>query len=188
MGTLDITNSFGLDGSKVKEHQRQNMWLMNFDDFPGFDLYITDSSIPLFKLSSEKVPTMDLIVPMGKEDYSSISLTFLETVDFQGFKYHTDWLDKLYDFNRKLVRKTFHTSKKSAVVKFISMNNVKVGVKDEVQSIPKVYQNLEIDLKGIQLLGIDDISLQNDSGDPLTITVNYEIQQIIPVYGRKSIT
>lgn len=194
MGNLDLYSSSYL-GNTVPEYQLANQWILQFEDFPELDFHVQETNLPLFSIETERIFS-DLVVPTGKGDYSTYSITFNETSDFKGFQFHKDWLDLLYDFEKRVVKRTFHSSKKSAVIKFISGYNllapgkaqlatVTNGFQADVEKKKKqyvIYSNISFKLEGIQLVSIDDLSLDNDTGEPLSITVQYEIQKVTPSY------
>ena len=196
MATLDAFTSKYI-GNELKDLQFQNMWVLNFEDYPNFDLYIKDSNLPLFSLDHEKTD-FDLILPKGAENLESFGITFYETIDFQGLGYHLSWLKNLYDFDKRVVKSGYHSYKRRATIKFISIYNdyiVSLGqiqqavnsIKKNGKSVYKIMQNASFDLVGIQCLGVDGVSLDNDSSEPLTFTAKYEVQRIIPDLTRKEL-
>lgn len=208
MGYLDLYSQSYISSSGP-EYQLANQWIMQFENFEAYDFIIQESNLPLFTLSTEKV-NMDLIVPGKKDEYRTFSITFRETRNFEGFKFHWNWFNSIYDFEKRLVKKGFHNQKKKATIKFISSyNNLSQGsaqiaqvgnlIKTGLDKISKsetkrpkkelysIIQNQAFELIGIQLTGIEDVSLDNESGDPLTFTVNYEIQRVIPIIGSEQI-
>lgn len=199
MGYLDLYSE-SYKGNVVPELQLANQWILQFEDFPDLDFLVQETNIPLYSLETERVFS-DLVLPTGKGDYSTYSITFLETRDFKGYKFHKRWLDKLYDFENRVVKRTYHSSKKSAIIKFISsyplvtpakaiVNTVADVFKKEGEEKSKkyaVYSNIGFQLLGVQLVGISDISLDNDTGEPLSITVEYEIQRVVNIYDKEKI-
>jgi hypothetical protein len=221
IGFLDTESNFRV--TSVKDFQLSNMWAINFSDMPlDFDFYVTDTNIPLQKISVDKLG-FDLIVPGEKEELGSYEITFLETIDFQGYKYFNKWLNSIYDFKKRAYKKGFHALKKSAKLKFLSLRNIGLGggVGNAVTSLtnrllppislPSLPQigglqipggnilgalagaatagvgisipNMYFTLSGIMITGIEDIDMNNDSGDPLTLKVSMEIQSIVSESG-----
>lgn len=171
MAILD-TFLFGLNGERIKDEQLQNMWILTFNKLPDFNFYIESTNLPLYGITQEKLATTDLILPTGKDNYRSVSITYRETKDFQGFKFHKSWLFQEYNFSQRVVKKTFHTSKKTATIKFVS---------NEPEGI---IQNAIFTLSGMTFVGFEDIQLSNDSGEPLTFTCQYEIEGLTSVFDR----
>jgi len=130
-------------------------------------------------MKSKTLDTTNLLLPDGSDAYRTISITYRETVDFQGFKFHTDWMNNLYDFKNRVVKKTYHKSKKDAEIKFYS------PYQDTL--VTDTYQNASFKLYGMQFTGFEDLQLQNESGGPLTITCNYEIERLEYDLGRVSL-
>ena len=117
MGYLDLYSQSYISSSGP-EYQLANQWIMQFEDFEAYDFIIQESNLPLFTLGTEKV-NMDLIVPGKKDEYRTFSITFRETRNFEGLKFHWDWFNSIYDFEKRLVKKDFHNQKKKATIKFI---------------------------------------------------------------------
>ncbi len=201
MSKLDANYFFNDDVSNIKEDQKENHWIWTFTDgsFKNFNLYLETSSLPLFVTKSKRLDTTNVILPDGGENFRTLTVTFRETTDFQGFKYHKEWLDKLYDFETQTVKKTYHSAKRVAEIKFYSPLIETSGVTQSVKgtdlagfsldygsykqknlniSNQGIRQNIVFKLYGIQFTGFDDVQLQNDSGGPLTISCNYEVERI----------
>jgi hypothetical protein len=189
VGFLDVESNTRI--LSVKDFQLKNLWALTFEGLGAdFDFYVTETNIPLPKISVEKT-SFDLIVPENKEELGTYSMTFLETVDFQGFQFFAQWLNKVYNFEKRVFRSSFHSQKKQATIKFLSLRHLGIpsfakavlpGGNFAAISVPTSagvsVPNIYFNLSGIMITGIEDISLDNDSGDPLTITVNFEIQKI----------
>ncbi|MGD9678174.1 MAG: hypothetical protein AB7V16_07395 [Vulcanibacillus sp.] len=178
LNTYDI----GESGENLKDDQLANFWLMSFSDqaLPSFDLYVESHNLPLYSIKTERLPELSLVIPGGMSDYRTYSITYRETVDFQGMKYHKEWLDQLYDFEKRLVKKTFHTAKRNAIIKFISPYS-------EDSSAGGPLQNAEFTLINMQFVGFEDVQLSNTEGDALTITCQYEVENILANFDRKRI-
>lgn len=195
IGFLDTESNYRV--LSVKDFQLQNLWGLSFYGTspnymlgPDFDFYVKETNIPLPQISVDKTD-FDLILPEGKEEIGSYSITFIETVDFQGFKFFSDWLNNVYDFKKRVYKPKFHLQKKNATVKFLSLRHVGIpGVVPAMLPTANVVNlavptsfgvsvpNIYFDLNGIMIKGIEDISLGDDAGDPLLLTVNFEIQSI----------
>ncbi len=172
-------SSVVFDWATVKDDQLSNFWVLSFSDMANFDLYVESTNLPLFNTKAEKIPELNINIPDGMEDYRTVSITYRETVDFQGMKYHQRWLESLYDLKNRTVKKSYHSSKKNATIKFVSpytVNSVGAGGK------PK--QNASFELVNMLFTGFEDIQLNSTDGGPLMITCQYEIEQIIPNFTR----
>jgi hypothetical protein len=176
------TYDIGTSGDNLKDDQLSNFWLLTFNDpvLSTFDLYVESHNLPLFNTKSERLSSLSIVIPDTIEDYRTYSITFRETVDFQGMKYHKSWLDQLYDFEKRLVKKTYHTSKRNATIKFISPYSAGSGSGSPMQ-------NAEFQLVNMQFTGFEDVQLSNTEGDALTITCQYEIEQIKVNFTRKKL-
>lgn len=208
MGYLDLYSQSYIS-STGPEYQIANQWIMQFEDFEEYDFIIQESNLPLFAMGVERA-NLDLVIPKNKDDYRTLSITFRETRNFVGFKYHWEWLNLLYDFEKRLVKKTYHDSKRKATIKFISNYNtlsqgsaqlaqvgnmVTSGLNALTPNKPQrskkllyqTQQNSAFELIGLQFTGFEDTSLDNESGDPLTFTANYEVQRIIPILDSQTL-
>jgi len=189
MSYLDLYSSSYISGTGP-EYQLANQWILQFDDFQDFDFLVDEITLPMRSIETDRVG-YDLVVPKNKGDYRTVSITFRADRDFRAFNYHQSWLSNIYDFEKRAFKKTFHTSKKKATVKFISVYNNykplvaqvqgalnlvrKEGYKNDLFSIK---QNQAVELLGLQITGVDDVSLDNDTGEPLTFTAQYEVQKV----------
>lgn len=189
---MDAYSEQYISQSDQKDLQFQNMWVLEFNEFPNKDYFIKETNLPLYKLSLEKTK-FDLVVPVEKEGFSSFTMTFYETVLFEGFNIFKNWIDSLYDFENRVWKKGFHKNKKNAKIKYIMMyNKSPFDFMNFINTISggknyKIQKTAEFELLGLSLVGIDDISLDTESGDPLTFTVTMECQQIKYVSGSSTI-
>jgi len=177
----------------VPDLQYQNMWVLNFmdiadpnKDFPNKDFLIQSSNIPLFSLSLEKT-NFDLVVPESKENYGTFNITFYETSGFEGFNYCHDWITSVYDFDNRLFKKDFNTKKKNATIRFIKILPTSQGILGfNLLSNNKIIQTAQFNLFGLMIKGISDVDLGED-GEPLTFSVDMEIQNVQYIKGNAQI-
>ena len=183
-GYSNINNTF------VPELQPKNLWVLNFydlttdtQDFPNHDFLIKSTNLPLFSLEIEKT-NFDLIIPQVKSNYGSYSFSFYETVGFDGFNYCWNWFNSIYDFDKQLFKKDFHSKKKNATIKFIRMYPTSKGVLG-FSSISNytVIQNAQFNLLGLMIKDISDVDLDDD-GEPLSFDISMEVQKIQPIIGK----
>lgn len=167
------------DLSNIKDDQLANHWILIFDDFPNFDFYVEEHNLPLWNTKTERIDKLGIVIPDGIEDYRTYSITFRETRDFQGLIYHRQWLFDIYDFEKRVVKKGYHSKKRNATIKFFSPKA------DTVTDTELVRVNAEFVLKNMQITGIEEVQLNETDGEPLKFTVQYEIEQIKSVLYNK---
>jgi len=165
-----MNHFLNVDGLGLEEDQKQNMWLLSFQDnnMANFDLYVNSHNLPLVSSEIERVQNTNIIVPNGVSDLRTYTLEYRESVTFRIMQYHMAWFQGLYTPDR-LVKKTFHNMKRNAIIKFISHPG-------------SPTPNATFELINMQFVGFDDVQLGEDSGDPLTVSCTYEIEHIRPVF------
>lgn len=168
---LDKYSGTSLSLKDIPDFQLSNMWVLQMNDFPNFDFYIDSSNLPLPQLELE-TNNLNLITPGKKNNLSSFSITFIETVNFDGYNYFINWLQDVYDFNKQAYNVGFHSKKKIATIKFISSEQ---NMSNKTSSL---IQNQEFQLWGLMIKGISDIDLGNSDGDPIKFTVEMEAQKV----------
>jgi len=154
------------------EDQLANMWGLIFPDYPNLDFHLVETTIPFSQLVTETRKS-------GKKYYSdytptdSVSFTFRETELFSSFNFFQKWLESIYDYE-KGVFKVFTSERqkyKNAIIQFSSKFAGTTGI------IP----TKSFELIGLLPLGFSEISLSNDTGEPLQFTVNMTVEKVKPL-------
>ena len=193
MSTLDAYSSQIYGDTLLPEVQKKNLWVLTFldayggksQDFPNHDMFITNTNLPLFNFETEKT-NFDLILPQSKNNYGEVTFTFIETVGFSGFNYCYNWLTSIYDFDKRVYKKDFHSKKKNAIIKFIGMYPTTSLVSLIRTNKTDIMQNAQFNLLGMMIKGINDVDLDQD-GDPLSFDITTEIQDVKYIEGNMKI-
>ncbi len=206
----DVYSQKVLKVENLPEYALANMWsfqlppvinLKSGVSYPSsgvqtFDLHVVSSSIPLRKLEMEKT-NFNLIIPKGRAQYSTFTMVFRETIDFQVSTYFEAWLDNIYDFDLQVYRKGFINQKQDARLQFI---RIRSNPLNQILTLLSPIQQLNIlqsgwsvdsisnyDFVNIMPLGFSDIEVENESGDPLQISVEFEVEKVIPSHATTNI-
>jgi hypothetical protein len=139
-------------------HQYKNSWIFYFEDNPTFNFYMKGLNLPFLKLDHINKETT------GQKFYSkptfpdTFSIEVYESLDFKTFDYFKAWQDQIYNS----LTGTFNVGSfnKTAIFMFTS-NFSATPVKTFSQ-----------DLK---LLGFEELTLDYESGDPLTYSISFAI-------------
>lgn len=206
---MDIYSDRNLKGKNLVEPQFASMWVIELpplNTLPNtpsgyapyssafvsprqMDLYIKSTTLPLRKLEYEKTNT-NLITPKGRAQYSSFTMSFIETADFGISKYFDYWLNSIYDFTdtAQLYKPGFELNKLDITIKFLrfvnNTPNTFFALASTIQQINllnqgwKIYKTSTFTLKRCLIAGFEDISLENESGDPLEIEVEFECENV----------
>lgn len=154
-----------------------------------FDLHVVSSSIPLRRLELEKT-NYNLVNPKGRANYSTFTMVFRETIDFQVSTYFETWLNNIYDFEKQVYRKGFVDQKQDAVLKFI---RIRSKAPDQLLTLINPIQSLNIFQSGWSIdsitsynfeniipIGFSDIDVENENGDPLQVSIDFEVEKVTP--------
>lgn len=214
---LDIYSSKFLDSANLPDYQMANLWILELpvspfglgaSAFTGetvitpgpnpqfFDLHVVSTSLPLRKLELEKT-SFNTIFAKGRAQYSTFSVTFRETIDFRISKYFENWMNNFYDFDKQVYKKNFITNKSSAILKFIQIKskepNFFLSLATVVQQLNtfqrgwEIFETSSYELINFIPVGFGDLDLDNDTGEPLNIEVEFQVENVVPSHERKSI-
>lgn len=164
----------------LPEYQPSTLWVL---DIPGYpEIYIKEANVPLYKLTLSKLPSEGLI-PGERESFGNVSLTVYETTSFDSFTFFRDKLDRIYDYERKLWRRNFHSQKMDATLRFIKIDNPTVktsGLNFDNATINNEGEpKLKLQLHNLLVIGMSDLALTYDSNEPLTFEVTCEVENIV---------
>lgn len=167
-----------------EEYQLVNNWKMYFQDNSDATFQITNTNIPFPKLAYETkgYGKKELI---GYDPSGEVSITFRADVGFRVFDYFDDWLNDIYDF-RNLEYKTLvnETQKyKNAVIEMYSTRSLGLGAGllnayNPFRDSRTKQTNKTFLLQDMFPLGFGDISLDDTTGEPLSVQVDFAFQRL----------
>ena len=208
---MDIYSDQFLKGKNLADPQFASMWVLQLptlNTLPNppttsggyvgnatplnplsMDLYVKSTTLPLRKLEYEKTNT-NLITPKGRAQYSSFSMTFIETSDWVISQYFDYWMNSIYDFsdNQQLYKVGFEYNKLDMTLLFIKMYNTQPNALFALASTFqqanlfnqgwKIYQTSAYTIKRALPVGFEDISLSNEDEGPLELEIEFECEFI----------
>ncbi|MDA3854940.1 MAG: hypothetical protein PF569_01680 [Candidatus Woesearchaeota archaeon] len=158
---------------RLENEQLANMWQLQFFDKPNLDLHIVEANLPFNKLEMQGRS-------YGKKSYTrmapveTISFTFREVEGFDNYNFFNNWLNDIYDF-KKHVFKTFSNELDAYIKKYKTATLMfmrKIG--GHLVPVP----SKTFTLNKLMILGISEISLSNDNGEPLEFTVEMAVEDV----------
>jgi len=115
---------------------------------------------------------------------NTLSLTIRENVNFSVSNFFTGWMNEIYDFEKKCVRKNFSSKTKSAFLMYYQEYSVLPMVAPDKKDTITLASNVSIPrptklfkIAGLMPTEIGDITADNDNGEPLEFTINFVLQQ-----------
>lgn len=169
-----------------KEYLNPNLWEMIFYGL-GDDLdirfLVRNTSLPFQTFSTETKST-------GTKHISEInfinefSVEFNETEDLQVITYLQEWMDQIYDRNKKVFKNGKHT--KNAVFsiqKYNLLSDLRIqGVLSPNTAIRGGYGYIAtFKFKDVLLTGIDDINWSYGESGNKTISANFTVDEITKI-------
>jgi len=148
--------------------QQSSMWeFYILEGPPQLKLYITETSLPFKQLETETRST-------GSKHYISVipegdfSITFRETTSWEVYNFLHTWFESVYDTRNK-VFKTGSDKFKTGIVAF-----------EKTTSPFTTSYNQSFQFNKLQIKGIEPISLNYSSSEPLEITASFVADEIVP--------
>jgi len=183
-----------LDDAFKYEDQLQSCWDFSIVDKTSFShlkFKVQDTNIPMYKFTVERKITGELLYK-ALEDLDSLTITFRESSDFSTFDYFNNWYNFIYDFKQRCF-KTMSNDITDSLRNFkvtlyqrynaedwneyttpmdysSSVNNI--NAKQAFKTKPDEKELHSFNLHNCRIIGLDTVSLDYNSGAPLTYTVN----------------
>lgn len=175
----------GLDQINRMSFQLKNQWEFEIQDADErMKFKIRNANLPFLKLSVENSAT-GLKYYSGFEPEEGFSMEFMETTDFSTYNYFQSWLDLVFDrknmvFRSEMKGEAFiHRNATLTLYGFTGRAKVLGAIpirRGESISQKFLFENLKV-------LGLDAISFDYESGEPLIYTVNFTVDRVIPQGG-----
>lgn len=178
---LDSYSKQFLTNGDYPQLQLANLWALELVGFPYGDLLIQEITLPLHKISTNKT-LFEVLIPEQRENFSEVSISFYDTPSLQGYTFFRDWLDHIYDYDKMLWRNGFQYQKKSATLKFLTLQyatTINGAIQDFSENNSKYEVLKSFTLQGMLITGISDLNLESLNGDPLTFEVTAQIENVI---------
>ena len=146
--------------------QNPNLWELTITNAPPeIRFYVTETNIPFkqFEMETRNTGTKHYtkFVPEG-----DITMTFRETVRWEVYNFLQLWQNEFYDNINKVFR--VGAKKRDSIIIF------------QHSSTPlTIEQNNKFILRGLQLKGIGELSINYENTGPLLITATFSVDEII---------
>ncbi|MDA3855498.1 MAG: hypothetical protein PF569_04525 [Candidatus Woesearchaeota archaeon] len=148
----------------TEDLQLRNRWYCYFQDMPKTRFMVKTINLPFDKLVTEtkKYGSKKYV---GFTPPETITITFFENTKFEIYKYFKSWMDTIFD----PVTKTFNVLEEESV-KF------RTATIEFYTHIPLEFTTLEFKLNDLMILGLDELSLDQETGEPLEWSVQLAVR------------
>lgn len=154
-----------------------SMWVAEFplDQGTGgnttLEFLLKEVTLPLYKIDMKKT-LFEFSVPEARVDFDDISFVLYETPKFEAFQYFNNKLKKIYDFEKKVWKKTYNSSKFKFNLKFIRFKRNLTNPNEYYSGSDDPYDVLAVfTCENTVVKEISSLSLQYDDPAPLTFSV-----------------
>lgn len=149
----------------TEDLQLNNRWYCYFEDLWKSSFMVKSINLPFEKLLTETKKYGDKKY-VGFVPVETITITFFENTKFEIYKFFKDWMDKIFDSETKTFRVLDNVNVKYKTAK-ISFYTSILGL-----------TSIEYNLKDLMILGINEITLDQESGVPLEWSVDLAVNDI----------
>jgi len=173
-----------LDNAYKQDYQLSHQWDLVFTDPKatslGLKFRVSDCSIPFRNLRAERKNTGELIYTEVAE-FEEMSFTIREDSSFTTYKYFEDWLNTVYDFDKRMFNAptTDNNFYRDCEVVFYkplvsALEYPLAGADLNVYTISQIYKekiSQSFTFKNCRILGLSELSLDYSGSDCLKYSV-----------------
>lgn len=169
MAGLDL---YGVDAYTIQpEYQLKNQYFLIFEDNLSLDLHIRSMTLPIPAISWNTT-SFGRSYPEGFEPKNEMSITFRENVRFSNFNFFLSWLQDIFDFDNKVYKRDFMLQSKSASIVFVRRPSLGSSDAGQIAESALIQPTKIFNIRHLLPASISDLTLDDESGDPLEFTVN----------------
>jgi hypothetical protein len=174
----------------MPEAQLANKWFFILDDFLNLDFSVNSVSLGLPSLNIGTTP-FGLTYAAGMELGNTFSITFRENVNWSSSNFFINWMNEIYDFDKKCFKLGFSQKVKSASLLYYQEYSVypyysplgivptggeprTTPVADAINATNSIMRPTKLfRVAGLMPTGIGEIEADVESGEPLEFTVEF---------------
>lgn len=155
-----------LENLMREDLQLKNRWFCYFEDFSKSEFLVKSVNLPFEKLITETKKYGDKKY-VGFTPIDTITIVFYENTKFEVYKFFKNWMDDIFDSKEKVfnVLSNENVKYKDATILFYRSN-----------AFSQQKDSIKFRFNKLQILGIDEITNDQETGEPLEWTVQLAVK------------
>lgn len=164
------------------DYRNPNLWEFSFEDIPDIKFLVKNISLPFINFEVDNVGA-GVNYYTGYTQEEEFSIEFIETDRFLILDYLEDWMNAIYDKNKRVFNTGNHAKNGQLHYQNFLLNN---GLLNAFGKTQKTESIKTYNFKNILILGIDNIDNDYESTDAKKITARFiadEVSEFIGYYS-----